>query len=212
MQPHPILPTPSSHPRSNGPGDPSAVPYAVESIKALVGKAPVLGICMGHQLLAQALGGSTFKMKFGHHGGNHPVRQVSTGRVEISAQNHNYAVDPATLPEGVEVTHINLNDGTCAGLSFPAMNAMSIQYHPESSPGPHDSDPGGKGGMCGGSHVGVVERVCGSASKMKGKFGFVVLATRFTGGGCGVVLVGLVRDAGVRSWEIGEEWLALGWE
>eukprot|EP00271_Cylindrocystis_brebissonii_P009237 TRINITY_DN23939_c0_g1_i1.p1 TRINITY_DN23939_c0_g1~~TRINITY_DN23939_c0_g1_i1.p1 ORF type:complete len:455 (+),score=96.53 TRINITY_DN23939_c0_g1_i1:136-1500(+) len=126
---------------SNGPGDPSAVPYAVASVKELVGKAPVLGICMGHQLLGQALGGSTFKMKFGHHGGNHPVRQEKTGRVEISAQNHNYAVDPATLPEGVEVTHINLNDGTCAGLSFPAMNAMSIQYHPESSPGPHDSDP-----------------------------------------------------------------------
>lgn len=126
---------------SNGPGDPSAVPYAVENVKQVVGKIPVFGICMGHQLLGQALGGKTFKMKFGHHGGNHPVRNLRSGRVEISAQNHNYAVDPATLPEGVEVTHINLNDGTCAGLAFPAMKVMSLQYHPEASPGPHDSDP-----------------------------------------------------------------------
>eukprot|EP00850_Spirogloea_muscicola_P000570 SM000002S05650 [mRNA] locus=s2:1379931:1383192:- [translate_table: standard] len=125
---------------SNGPGDPSAVPYAVENVKQVIGKVPVFGICMGHQLLGQALGGTTFKMKFGHHGGNHPVRHVPSGRVEISAQNHNYAVDPKTLPEGVEVTHINLNDGTCAGMTYPAMRLMSIQYHPESSPGPHDSD------------------------------------------------------------------------
>uniref|UniRef100_A0A1J3JCB1 carbamoyl-phosphate synthase (glutamine-hydrolyzing) n=1 Tax=Noccaea caerulescens TaxID=107243 RepID=A0A1J3JCB1_NOCCA len=95
---------------------------------------------MGHQLLGQALGGKTFKMKFGHHGGNNPVRNNTTGRVEISAQNHNYAVDPATLPGGVEVTHVNLNDGSCAGLSYPSMNVMSLQYHPEASPGPHDSD------------------------------------------------------------------------
>uniref|UniRef100_A0A0C9S105 Carbamoyl phosphate synthase small chain, chloroplastic n=1 Tax=Wollemia nobilis TaxID=56998 RepID=A0A0C9S105_9CONI len=126
---------------SNGPGDPSAVPYAVQSVRSVLGKVPVFGICMGHQLLGQALGGQTFKMKFGHHGGNHPVRNLRSGRVEISAQNHNYAVDPATLPEGVQVTHINLNDGTCAGLAFPAMKVMSLQYHPESSPGPHDSDP-----------------------------------------------------------------------
>nr|VDC88108.1 unnamed protein product [Brassica rapa] len=125
---------------SNGPGDPSAVPYAVETVKELLGKAPVYGICMGHQLLGQALGGKTFKMKFGHHGGNHPVRNNRTGQVEISAQNHNYAVDPASLPGGVEVTHVNLNDGSCAGLSYPAMNVMSLQYHPEASPGPHDSD------------------------------------------------------------------------
>ncbi|XP_056855795.1 carbamoyl-phosphate synthase small chain, chloroplastic isoform X2 [Raphanus sativus] len=125
---------------SNGPGDPSAVPYAVETVKELLGKAPVYGICMGHQLLGQALGGKTYKMKFGHHGGNHPVRNNRTGQVEISAQNHNYAVDPASLPGGVQVTHVNLNDGSCAGLSFPAMNVMSLQYHPEASPGPHDSD------------------------------------------------------------------------
>ncbi|KAL0731416.1 hypothetical protein Bca4012_027510 [Brassica carinata] len=125
---------------SNGPGDPSAVPYAVETVKELLGKAPVYGICMGHQLLGQALGGKTFKMKFGHHGGNHPVRNNRTGQVEISAQNHNYAVDSASLPGGVEVTHVNLNDGSCAGLSFPEMNVMSLQYHPEASPGPHDSD------------------------------------------------------------------------
>lgn len=125
---------------SNGPGDPSAVPYAVETVKNIIGKVPVFGICMGHQLLGQALGGRTFKMKFGHHGGNHPVRNNKTGHVEISSQNHNYAVDPSSLPEGVEVTHINLNDGSCAGLAYPAKKIMSLQYHPEASPGPHDSD------------------------------------------------------------------------
>ncbi|KAJ8528228.1 hypothetical protein K7X08_021920 [Anisodus acutangulus] len=126
---------------SNGPGDPSAVPYAVEAVKELIGKIPVFGICMGHQLLGQALGGKTFKMKFGHHGGNHPVRNLRNGCVEISAQNHNYAVDPESLPEGVEVTHVNLNDGSCAGLASSKMKLMSLQYHPEASPGPHDSDP-----------------------------------------------------------------------
>nr|GMC63008.1 carbamoyl-phosphate synthase small chain, chloroplastic-like [Ipomoea batatas] len=127
---------------SNGPGDPSAVPYAVETVKEIIGKVPVFGICMGHQLLGQALGGRTFKMKFGHHGGNHPVRNLCNGSVEISAQNHNYAVDPKSLPEGVEVTHINLNDGSCAGLAFPQQKLMALQYHPEASPGPHDSDSG----------------------------------------------------------------------
>ncbi|KAI8540675.1 hypothetical protein RHMOL_Rhmol08G0004600 [Rhododendron molle] len=127
---------------SNGPGDPSAVPYAVETVKEIIGKVPVFGICMGHQLLGQALGGTTFKMKFGHHGGNHPVRNLRSGRVEISAQNHNYAVDPASLPKGVQVTHVNLNDGSCAGLAFPERKLMSLQYHPEASPGPHDSDIG----------------------------------------------------------------------
>ncbi|KAJ6827682.1 putative carbamoyl-phosphate synthase small chain, chloroplastic isoform X3 [Iris pallida] len=126
---------------SNGPGDPSAVPYAVETVKEIIGKIPVFGICMGHQLLGQALGGKTFKMKFGHHGGNHPVSNLRSGRVEISAQNHNYAVDPATLPPGVEVTHVNLNDHSCAGLACSELKLISLQYHPESSPGPHDSDP-----------------------------------------------------------------------
>ncbi|PSS30288.1 Carbamoyl-phosphate synthase small chain like [Actinidia chinensis var. chinensis] len=125
---------------SNGPGDPSAVPYAVETVKKIIGKVPVFGICMGHQLIGQALGGKTFKMKFGHHGGNHPVRNLRGGSIEISAQNHNYAVDPASLPKGVEVTHINLNDGSCAGLAFSQRKLMSLQYHPEASPGPHDSD------------------------------------------------------------------------
>ena len=124
---------------SNGPGDPSAVPYAVENAKALLGKLPVFGICMGHQVLGQAFGGKTFKLKFGHHGGNHPVRGPS-GAVEISSQNHNFAVDPKTLPSGVQVSHINLNDGTCAGMVWPEMKAMTIQYHPEASPGTHDSD------------------------------------------------------------------------
>jgi len=125
---------------SNGPGDPSAAPYAVDNAKAILGKKPVFGICMGHQILGQAFGGKTFKLKFGHHGGNHPIRHNPSGRVEISAQNHNFAVDPATLPEGVEITHINLNDGTCAGMVYPAKKAMTIQYHPEASPGPHDAD------------------------------------------------------------------------
>lgn len=125
---------------SNGPGDPSAAPYAVSNAKEILGKKPVFGICMGHQILGQAFGGKTFKLKFGHHGGNHPIRYNPTGRIEISAQNHNFAVDPATLPPGVEVTHINLNDGTCAGMVYAEKKAMTIQYHPESSPGPHDAD------------------------------------------------------------------------
>jgi carbamoyl-phosphate synthase small subunit len=125
---------------SNGPGDPSAVPQIVENIKTLLGQKPMFGICMGHQILGQVAGGTTFKLKFGHHGGNHPIRHDKDGRIEISAQNHNYAVDPATLPDSAKVTHINLNDGTCAGLLLPSQKAMSIQYHPEASPGPHDSD------------------------------------------------------------------------
>uniref|UniRef100_A0A7S0R4H5 Carbamoyl phosphate synthase arginine-specific small chain n=1 Tax=Pyramimonas obovata TaxID=1411642 RepID=A0A7S0R4H5_9CHLO len=125
---------------SNGPGDPSAAPWAVANAEAILGKVPVFGICMGHQVLGQAFGGKTYKLPFGHHGGNHPISHQPTGRVEISAQNHNYAVDPKTLPAGVEVTHINLNDGTCAGMVWADKKAMTIQYHPEASPGPHDSD------------------------------------------------------------------------
>ncbi|EFN59093.1 hypothetical protein CHLNCDRAFT_18988 [Chlorella variabilis] len=125
---------------SNGPGDPSAVPYAVENAKQILGKKPVFGICMGHQVLGQAFGGKTFKLKFGHHGGNHPLRHTPTGRIEISAQNHNFAVDPATLPPEVEISLINLNDGTCAGMVHPGLKAMTVQSHPEASPGPHDSD------------------------------------------------------------------------
>eukprot|EP01025_Chloroclados_australasicus_P025522 TRINITY_DN2547_c0_g1_i1.p1 TRINITY_DN2547_c0_g1~~TRINITY_DN2547_c0_g1_i1.p1 ORF type:complete len:408 (-),score=44.16 TRINITY_DN2547_c0_g1_i1:174-1397(-) len=125
---------------SNGPGDPSAATFAVENTKEILGKLPVFGICMGHQLLGQAFGGKTFKLSFGHHGGNHPIRDMDTGKIQISAQNHNYAIDPATLPEGVKISHINLNDGTCAGMRFPEQNALAIQYHPEASPGPHDAD------------------------------------------------------------------------
>ncbi|GIK66368.1 MAG: carbamoyl-phosphate synthase small chain [Chloroflexota bacterium] len=126
---------------SNGPGDPSALPYAVEATQQLLGKVPVFGICLGHQILGQALGGKTYRLKFGHHGGNQPVRYTPTGRVEISAHNHNFAVDPASLPAEVEITHLNLNDGCCEGLRHTSLPALSIQYHPEAAPGPHDADP-----------------------------------------------------------------------
>jgi carbamoyl-phosphate synthase small subunit len=123
---------------SNGPGDPASVPYAIDTIKALLGEVPVFGICLGHQLLAVALGGETVKLPFGHHGGNHPVRHVTTGRVEITSQNHNFAVAPDSVP-GSEVTHLNLNDGVIEGLRSTEVAAFSVQHHPEAGPGPHES-------------------------------------------------------------------------
>jgi carbamoyl-phosphate synthase small subunit len=124
---------------SNGPGDPAAVTYGVAATRELLGKAPVFGICLGHQILGLALGASTYKLRFGHHGGNQPVRFSDNGRVEISSHNHGFAVDAATLPAGVEVTHINLNDDCVEGLRASELQAFSVQYHPESAPGPHDS-------------------------------------------------------------------------
>jgi len=125
---------------SNGPGDPEPLDYAVENIRELQGQAPMFGICLGHQLFGLALGGKTYKLKFGHHGGNHPIMNHQTGRVEITAQNHNFAVDPDSLDEAtVEKTHTNLNDQTLAGLRHKTDPMFSVQYHPEASPGPHDS-------------------------------------------------------------------------
>ncbi len=124
---------------SNGPGDPAAVPYAVDAITGLLGRVPVFGICLGHQLLGRALGGDTVKLPFGHHGGNHPVRNLATGRVEITSQNHNFAVDADSLVGRAEMTHVNLNDGVCEGLRVLDADAVSVQHHPEAGPGPHDS-------------------------------------------------------------------------
>jgi len=128
---------------SNGPGDPSAAPYAAEAVKGLLGKVPVFGVCMGHQMLALAMGAKTYKLKFGHRGGNQPVIDKGTGKVEISSHNHGYAVELASLPANLEVTHINLNDKTVEGLRLRAPagapEAFSVQYHPEACPGPHDS-------------------------------------------------------------------------
>ena len=124
---------------SNGPGDPSAAPYAVQTVRELLGKVPIFGVCMGHQILALALGGKTYKLKFGHRGGNQPVLDRKTGRVEISSHNHGYSVERSTLPPSVEVTHLNLNDQTVEGIRSKEFNAFSVQYHPEACPGPHDS-------------------------------------------------------------------------
>jgi carbamoyl-phosphate synthase small subunit len=125
---------------SNGPGDPEGVGYVIENIQKLVMKYPVFGICLGHQILALALGAKTYKLKFGHHGSNHPVRNIAEGNVEITAQNHNFAVDWDSLKgTGLEVTHQNLNDGTVEGMRHRDLPVFSVQYHPEASPGPHDS-------------------------------------------------------------------------
>ncbi|NTU82716.1 MAG: glutamine-hydrolyzing carbamoyl-phosphate synthase small subunit [Chloroflexales bacterium] len=124
---------------SNGPGDPAATVYAFETLRGLIGRVPVFGICLGHQLMGLALGGRTYKLPFGHHGANHPVRYLPTGRVEITSQNHGFAVDPESLPAEAEVTHINLNDQTVEGLRHAGMRCFSVQYHPEAGPGPHDA-------------------------------------------------------------------------
>jgi carbamoyl-phosphate synthase small subunit len=124
---------------SNGPGDPAVVRVAIENIKQLLGNVPVFGICLGHQLLGLALGARTYKLKFGHRGINQPVRRERDGRIEITSHNHGFAVDPSSLPDGVEITHVNLNDETCEGLRAPARAAFSVQYHPEAAPGPHDA-------------------------------------------------------------------------
>jgi carbamoyl-phosphate synthase small subunit len=124
---------------SNGPGDPEPVGYAVDRIRRLLGSVPVFGICLGHQLMALALGARTFKMRFGHHGANQPVKDLVTGRVAITAQNHGFAVDPESLPDTLEVTHLNLNDMTVEGMRHKTLPAFSVQYHPEAAPGPHDA-------------------------------------------------------------------------
>jgi carbamoyl-phosphate synthase small subunit len=126
---------------SNGPGDPAALPYVIDNVTQLVASdTPVFGICLGHQVLGLAMGGKTFKLKFGHRGGNHPVKNLATNHVEITSQNHGFAVDPESLPGDVKVTHLNLYDGTVEGLRHVNKKVFCVQYHPEASPGPHDAD------------------------------------------------------------------------
>ena len=124
---------------SNGPGDPEPVTYAVATVKELMEKKPILGICLGHQIMGLAVGARTYKLKFGHHGGNHPVIRLDTGQVEITAQNHGFAVDSKSLPEEIQVTHVNLNDQTLEGFRHRSLPFFCVQYHPEAAPGPHDS-------------------------------------------------------------------------
>jgi carbamoyl-phosphate synthase small subunit len=125
---------------SNGPGDPAAVTYAVKTVKTLLGKVPIFGICLGHQILGLALGGTTYKLKFGHRGANHPVKNLDTGQIEITSQNHGFCVDLDSLKDkDVQLTHMNLNDNTLEGLRCEKLAAFSVQYHPEASPGPHDA-------------------------------------------------------------------------
>ncbi|MBM3820630.1 MAG: glutamine-hydrolyzing carbamoyl-phosphate synthase small subunit [Acidimicrobiia bacterium] len=126
---------------SNGPGDPAALPYAIDNVRQLAqGGTPMFGICLGHQILGLAVGGQTFKLKFGHRGANHPVKELASGKVEITSQNHGFAVDPGSLPSDVQVTHLNLYDGTVEGFRHLSKPMFSVQYHPEASPGPHDAD------------------------------------------------------------------------
>ncbi|MDH4128663.1 MAG: glutamine-hydrolyzing carbamoyl-phosphate synthase small subunit, partial [Spirochaetota bacterium] len=124
---------------SNGPGDPAVVKSTIDTVKELINKKPIFGICLGHQILAHAIGGKTFKLKFGHRGGNHPVKNLKTNAIEITSQNHGFAVDDSSLPPEAEITHINLNDNTVEGIRHKNLPIFSVQYHPESSPGPHDS-------------------------------------------------------------------------